>query len=412
MPPAAEPPSPPSRKQMSTFKPQPASLVHRVAITGGPCAGKTTALAEVSERLRSRGFCVYVVPEAATLLFTGGASFAGMNEDQVLNFQAELLRTQISLENSFVSVARASNKPCFVLCDRGACDGRAYMSDQLWKRMLAENAWDMVQLRDARYDLVVHLVTAADGARDFYSLENNKARSETPDEAEELDRKTQKAWVGHPHLRIVDNRTGFREKINRVDARISELAGVHLSKRIVRKFLIREEDPDALGVVPGVEDFAVEQTFLKRGCDTKVQESVRKRGRNGKFTYVHKVRKDSFETKRQITQREFRSLLAHRDPDRETVKIRRQCFLYNGNYFVLDHVQNVDPPVRLLRCQCDEDDTKGLEMPIWLEVNEEVTGEKCFSMHSLSERAEGISIHDRFYGEETADEFMNLARSC
>lgn len=396
---------------MSTFQPRQPSLVHRVAITGGPCAGKTTALAEVSERLRSRGFGVYVVPEAATLLFTGGASFAGLNEEQLLNFQVELLRTQIALEDSFTSVARASNKPCFVLCDRGACDGRAYMTDALWHRMLAENNWDMVQLRDARYELVVHLVSAADGARDFYSLESNKVRSETAEVAIELDRKTQKAWVGHPHLRIVDNRTGFREKINRVDARISELAGVHLSKRIVRKFLICEEDLEALEAMPGVEDFAVEQTFLKRGNDAEGQESVRKRGKNGTFTYVHKVRKDGYETKRQITSREFRSLLAHCDPDRETVRIRRHCFLYNGNYFVLDHVQNVAPPVRLLRCHCDEGDTNGLEIPKWLEVEEEVTGENPWSMHSLSERAEGVLIQEKFGREDDPEQVLTLASS-
>lgn len=400
---------------MQPFRPRsPPHTVHRVAITGGPCAGKTTALAEISERLRSRGFPVYVVPEAATLLFTGGASFAGMDDDQVLNFQAQLLRTQMSLEDAFTAVARASRKTCFILSDRGACDGRAYMSEKMWRRMLAENGWDMVQLRDARYDLVLHLVTAADGATDFYSLENNKARTETPQEAVDLDRKTQKAWVGHPHLSIVDNRTGFREKINRIDSRVSELAGVHLSKRIVRKFLIREEDPHALGGIPGVEDFAVEQTFLQREGDDKVQESVRRRGKNGKFTYVHKVRKDNYETKRQITCREFRSLLPHRDPDRETVRIRRQCFLYSGNYFVLDHVENVEPPARLLRCHCDAEDVDRLEMPRWLEVVREVTGDKALSMHSLSEGASNsIPIPERFGREDdvNADDFLSMARS-
>ena len=38
---------------------------------GGPCGGKSTALSILSQRLTSFGFQVYLVPEAATILFTG-----------------------------------------------------------------------------------------------------------------------------------------------------------------------------------------------------------------------------------------------------------------------------------------------------------------------------------------------------
>ncbi|CAN8065910.1 unnamed protein product [Agarophyton chilense] len=362
--------------------------VYRVAITGGPCAGKTTALAEVSERLRSRGFAVYVVPEAATLIFTGGATFEGLTPAQVLNFQTQLLRTQIALEDSFVSIAAASNTPSFVLCDRGTCDGRAYMTSSLWNRMLAENAWDMVSIRDARYDVVVHLVTAADGARRFYTLENNKARSESPEHAMRLDRRTQSAWVGHPHLRIVDNRTNFREKINRVDARVSEVAGLHLTKRIVRKFLLSDIDEE---LSFRAEEFWVQQTFLSRGLGHGVQESVRKRGSGSRNTFVHKVRTADTETKRQVTNREYLSLLAHCDMSRRTVRIRRRCFLYHGNYFVLDYVTNVDPEIGLLRCHCHEGEDD-VELPDWLHVEREVTGEQEYTMYSLSGRVTKIRI--------------------
>ena len=47
--------------------------VHRIVITGGPCAGKTTAMAKLSLRLQNMGFDVFVVPEVATLTITGGA---------------------------------------------------------------------------------------------------------------------------------------------------------------------------------------------------------------------------------------------------------------------------------------------------------------------------------------------------
>jgi predicted ATPase len=49
------------------------SNIVRVLMTGGPCAGKTTAIADVKADLTQLGYKVLVVPEAATLLMKGGA---------------------------------------------------------------------------------------------------------------------------------------------------------------------------------------------------------------------------------------------------------------------------------------------------------------------------------------------------
>ena len=51
-----------------------------------------------------------------------------------------------------------------------------------------------MELRDNRYDQVVHMVTAASGAESFYQLDNNSARSEDLDQARERD--TKAAEVG------------------------------------------------------------------------------------------------------------------------------------------------------------------------------------------------------------------------
>jgi signal recognition particle GTPase len=47
--------------------------LHKICITGGPCAGKTTALAMMQGDLQQLGFIVLTVPEAATILMKGGA---------------------------------------------------------------------------------------------------------------------------------------------------------------------------------------------------------------------------------------------------------------------------------------------------------------------------------------------------
>lgn len=56
--------------------------------------------------------------------------------------------------------------------------------------------WTPVSLSDKRYDAVVHMVTSADGAVDFYN-KSNEARYESIDQAKSVDKKLQNAYLGH-----------------------------------------------------------------------------------------------------------------------------------------------------------------------------------------------------------------------
>ena len=66
----------------------------RICITGGPCAGKTTAMADIKQDLTQLGVKVLMVPEAATILMKGGAFIVstGFTESECLNFQRCLMR--------------------------------------------------------------------------------------------------------------------------------------------------------------------------------------------------------------------------------------------------------------------------------------------------------------------------------
>lgn len=57
----------------------------------------------------------------------------------------------------------------------------------------------MVELRDERYDQIVHMVTSAQGAESFYQLANNSARSEGLELARELDAKVAQV-SGYLHI--------------------------------------------------------------------------------------------------------------------------------------------------------------------------------------------------------------------
>lgn len=55
------------------------SNIVRIVLTGGPCAGKTTAIASIKQDLTQLGMKVLVVPEAATQLMNGGAFIVSGN---------------------------------------------------------------------------------------------------------------------------------------------------------------------------------------------------------------------------------------------------------------------------------------------------------------------------------------------
>ena len=56
------------------------------------------------------------------------------------------------------------NQPVVILIDRGLLDGSAYVSRMEWEAIMDDLKMSLVMLRDNRYDAVVHMVTAADGA--------------------------------------------------------------------------------------------------------------------------------------------------------------------------------------------------------------------------------------------------------
>ena len=176
------------------------------------CAGKTTGLCNLEEALTQRGFKVIVVPETATELISSGICPWELATNE---FQTLLIERQINKEETTRKAVKFLNRDVVIFYDRGLLDNKAYMSYKLFKKILAEKNLAEVQARD-RYDAVFHLVTAADGAEEYYTLSNNAARKETPEEARRLDRITRNSWVGHPHLRVIDNSTNFEQKMDRL----------------------------------------------------------------------------------------------------------------------------------------------------------------------------------------------------
>lgn len=179
-----------------------------IALTGGPCAGKTTLLKRLMDRGRIAGRKLIFVPEAATILVQQG-HVIGQN---VREFQTEVMRLQLELEEKAKRQAEEADEPCIIICDRGTLDGAGYCSaetfDAITKRF-GQTAASLAQ----RYDLVLHLVSAAVEAPEAYTTSNNNARIETLEEAIAQEHRTVNAWASHPNRIIVTSAEGFARKL-------------------------------------------------------------------------------------------------------------------------------------------------------------------------------------------------------
>lgn len=193
--------------------------IYKIVITGGPCGGKSTSLRRIHEDLSAKGFRVLSVPEIPTLVVQAGGMImmSKFNIQERIRFQSLLIRFQMYAEDYFTRLAEMSKSPAIVLCDRGTTDPAAYVSKEEFQAIMDEEGWSWATLRDRRYDRVIFLTSAANGAEEFYTLENNVARHEGLEVAQNLDKRTLNVWIGHPHLTVCPNVAGesFEQKIQK-----------------------------------------------------------------------------------------------------------------------------------------------------------------------------------------------------
>lgn len=173
----------------------------RIVLTGGPGGGKTTAADLFRREIGDR---VVVVPEAATLLFSGG--FPRVTEAHARRAaQSAIYHLQKNLED--VQSARFPER--ILLCDRGTVDGAAYWPDEPETFFASVGTTEAAEL--LRYDAVIFFESAAVGGSGIEG--GNPARIESMEEALHLDRRLRALWSKHPKFVVVRHNASFFRKI-------------------------------------------------------------------------------------------------------------------------------------------------------------------------------------------------------
>ena len=358
--------------------------ISRIVITGGPCAGKTTAMSWIQNAFSKMGYAVLFVDETATQLITGGAA-PWLNQSN-RDFQWHLIQLQLAKEKAFGDIAATMKASKILLvCDRAAMDNCAYMSEEEFGWVLRQLGTNKVDLRD-RYDAVFHLVTAARGAEKYYTLSNNQARTETVEEAVTLDNKLIAAWTGHPHLRVIDNSTGFEEKMMRLIREITAFLGEPLPMEIERKYLIARPDLHALEQLPNCERVDIIQTYL-RTEDPSEEVRIRQRGSGGHYIYFMTRKRRISDLKRveveeRLSQEEYLSLMVQADPACRPIHKQRYCLSDNGLYYEIDIFPDWEDRA-LMEIELHSESQEIL-FPEGIEVIREVTGDRAFSNRELA----------------------------
>jgi predicted ATPase len=180
-----------------------------VVLTGGPGAGKTATLEIIQQH-----FCEHVVvlPEAASLLFTGGfprrTTLAAREAAQ-----RAIFRVQRELERMAIEERQAA----VILCDRGTPDGAAYWPADEAAFFAANETTREAEL--GRYSAVIHLRTPpVNGGYDH----SNPVRIESARQAAAIDEAILHAWAGHPRRSFVESQNDFLQKAAHAIALVRE----------------------------------------------------------------------------------------------------------------------------------------------------------------------------------------------
>lgn len=178
-----------------------------IVITGGPGAGKTAVLEFFRKII---GEQVIILPEAASILFSGG--FLRLSSDSA---KKAAQRAIYHIQSEMQTLVLDEKKWTIGLCDRGTLDGLAYWPGQDSEYFASFNT--NLETEFAKYKAVIHLSTPTLGGG--YNKQN-PIRIESAERAAEIDEHIHRIWKNHPHYSRIANSEDFLDKVQEAATRI------------------------------------------------------------------------------------------------------------------------------------------------------------------------------------------------
>jgi predicted ATPase len=170
-----------------------------VVLTGGPGGGKSSFLADIRRDpdLVDR---VVILPEA---IHAAMRSSVGPHEPL---FQRLVVNLQKGIEQAMAQSLDGEDR--VLLTHRGTLDPLAFCLANGWTEELFLRTTGVCLAEEyRRYYGVIHLVSTAVGAQQFYRFRPEEHRPETPGEAAILDEHLGRIWGQHPRYHRIDNDT-------------------------------------------------------------------------------------------------------------------------------------------------------------------------------------------------------------
>ena len=151
-----------------------------------------------------------------------------------------------------------------------------------------------------------------------------------------------------------------------------------------RKFIVSIDEslPDAI-----VSD--ITQTYLvaEPGCEVRLR---RRQWSGGKVVNVHRSKKaisdtEEIETERRIDNNLYEQMLQQADPYRQTIRKRRQSFIWKGQHFEIDTFSEPVNDLVILQSK-GVAEQESVKFPPFIKVLEDVTGNSQYYNYNIALR--------------------------
>ena len=357
--------------------------IKKILFTGGPCSGKTTFTSRAEEIFAERGYRVIVDHESATDLISGGISPAtlGMYEFQKYCVDLQLKKEEICMR----AAQEIQGDKVIIFIDRGLPDDLAYVGEEAFSKILEEFKIKVNEM-NARYDMVVHLVTSAKGKEEAYTYSNNSARYESIEEARKMDDLALEAWKDHPNRVVIGNETDFEVKMRKAIQAVFEYLGDEKPVEKFYKYLV-EVDDELLNTIKKQQNYSnvhIEQFYLT--STNNIERRIRKRVRNGSELYSYSEARylstnERIKSDKVLSSRQYYDYSLEIDKNLKPINKERHSFI-NGNLFYKLDIFDFDKTKGLVAVQCGNDDEA--KLPDYFKIIKDVTDDRDYKNYYLA----------------------------